>query len=520
MQYQQLKELPANFLHMKYEQYRNVMVMQNNTIKFIVGYTILGYYLISDFINYHSDLLLYTRLLPFVTLSVFVIFQYTWFKRDNRYAVLVYNTFLISLLVMNYVNLLFFRHPEFDAAIASKTLIVLAVVGFDARGNWFSIFLLQAIPTALFFYFAWFLGGISSSISTILFAHIVTLIALNVIIGETKNRILYESFIREQNFQLEQSKNHLLIKQLTETNNLIEEQKEEIQSQKEEIVAQNEEISSQRDFAERQRDMIIAQKDELTDSIVYARRIQMAMLPDIAIVKRNTADSMLLFMPKDIVSGDFYWATELDNFLIFCVADCTGHGVPGGFMSMLGISFLNEIVSKHRQKIPNLILHNLRETVISSLNQRDIVGSSNDGMDIAMVCIDKNSRRLYFSGANNSLIIFRATETEPIEIKGDKMPIAIYPRMREFTLQSIDLKTDDALYLFTDGFADQFGGPKGKKFMMKNFKKLLGDIHFMPMDEQRVILSNSIKQWMRGHEKQRSAVNAQIDDITVLGIRI
>lgn len=520
MHYQQIKELPSNFLHMKYEQYRNVMVLQNNAIKFSVGYVILGYYLLSDYLSYHSDLLLATRVLPIITLSLFIILQQTWFKRDNRYAVLMYNNFLISLLVMNYVNLLFFHNSGFDAAVASKTIIVLAVVGFDARGNWITIFLLQAIPTAIFFYVAWFIGGFSVGISTMLYAHIITLIALNVIVGEAKNRIQYESFIREQNFQLEQSKNHLLIKQLTDTNNLIEEQKEEIQSQKEEIVAQNEEISSQRDFAERQRDMIIAQKDELTDSIIYARRIQMAMLPDISIVKRNTIDSMLLFMPKDIVSGDFYWATEQDNFLIFCVADCTGHGVPGGFMSMLGISFLNEIVSKHRQKIPNLILHNLRETVISSLNQRDIAGSTNDGMDIAIACIDKNTKRLYFSGANNSLIIYRASEAEPIELKGDKMPIAIYPRMREFTLQSIDLKIDDSIYLFTDGFADQFGGPKGKKFMMKNFKKLLGDIYLMPMDEQRVILNSSIKQWMRGHEKHHSSINAQIDDITVLGIRI
>lgn len=520
MQFQQLKELPSNFLHLKYEQYRNVMVLQNNIAKFAVGYFILGYYLVTDYFTYHSPLLLATRLLPVFTLTIFIILQQTWFKRDNRYAVFAYNNFLVSLLVMNYINILFFHNPEFEASVASKTVIVLAIVGFDARGKWLTIFLLQAIPTAMFFYFAWFMGGVTAGISNTLFVHIVTLIALNVVIGEAKNRTLYESFVREQNFQLEQSKNHLLIKQLTETNNLIEEQKEEIQSQKEEIVAQNEEISSQRDFAERQRDMIIAQKDELTDSIIYARRIQMAMLPDISIVKRNTVDSMLLFMPKDIVSGDFYWATELDNYLIFCVADCTGHGVPGGFMSMLGISFLNEIVSKHRQKIPNLILHSLRETVINSLNQRESTGSTNDGMDIAIACIDKITKRLYFSGANNSLILFRSSEAEPIEIKGDKMPIAIYPRMREFTLQTIDLKPDDAIYLYTDGFADQFGGPKGKKYMMKNFKKLLGEIYFMPMDEQRAILFNSIKQWMRGHEKHHSSVNAQIDDITVLGIRI
>ncbi len=421
---------------------------------------------------------------------------------------------------MNYVNILFFRNPDFDASVASKTIIVLAVVGFDARGNWLSIFLLQAVPTILFFYIAWFIGDLSEYISSIFYVHIITLVLLNVIIGATKNRIQYESFTREQNFQLEQTKNHLLINQLTETNNQIEEQKEEIQSQKEEIESQNEEISSQRDYAERQRDMIIAQKDELTDSIIYAKRIQMAMLPDISIVKRNTSDSMLLFMPKDIVSGDFYWATEVDNFLIFCVADCTGHGVPGGFMSMLGISFLNEIVSKHRQKIPNLILHNLRETVISSLNQRDMAGSSNDGMDIAIACIDKNTKRLYFAGANNSLIIYRQSEEDPIELKGDKMPIAIYPRMKDFTLQSIDLKSEDAIYLYTDGYADQFGGPNGKKFMMRNFKNLLKEIHFMPMIEQREILNSTIRQWMRGHTKHHSAVNAQIDDITVLGIRI
>lgn len=519
MHYKQIKELPANFMSLKYEQYRNVMVLQNNKVKFLVGYVILAYYLISDYLTYDSSLLLGTRFLPVFTLSIFVILQQTWFKRNNKYAVLAYNFFLVSILVMNYTNILFFHHPDFDTSVAAKSIIVLAIVGFDARGSLASVFLLQAIPTAIFFYAAWFMGGISSGISPILYAHIATLIGLNVIIWEAKNRIMYESFTREQNFQLEQTKNHHLIKQLTETNTLIKEQKEEIQSQKEEIVTQNEEIGSQRDYAERQRDMIIAQKDELTDSIVYAKRIQMAMLPDISIVTRNTADSMLLFMPKDIVSGDFYWATEMDNFLIFCVADCTGHGVPGGFMSMLGISFLNEIVSKHRQKIPNLILHSLRETVISSLNQRQSCIASSDGMDIAIACIDKATKRLYFAGANNSLIIYRQGE-DVIELKGDKMPIAIYPRMKEFTLQSIDLKKDDALYLYTDGYADQFGGPNGKKFMMRNFKNLLSEIYLMPMSEQRDILNTTIRQWMSGHEKYHSSVNAQIDDITVLGIRV
>jgi len=496
------------------------MVLKNNALKFFVAFLFLTYFTITDYLHFGSLFLILSRSFPILTLSTFIILQLTYFKRKTNYATTIYNGFIVSLLVMAYANILFMHKPEFISTVASRTILILAIVGLEARGNWITILLLHTIPTLLFFILAWLIELPLTYPMQVLYVQIVCLIILNTILAEIKNRRQFESFLREQKHIFEERKNLSLIKELQERNTQIEEQKKEIQAQKEEIATQYEEISSQRDFAERQRDMIISQKDELTDSIVYAKRIQEAMLPDITVLENNVKESMLLFMPKDIVSGDFYWATKVDHYLIFSVSDCTGHGVPGGFMSMLGISFLNEIVSKHKQNIPNLILHNLRETVIASLNQSQDKGSSHDGMDIAIGCIDLDRRKLYFSGANNSLLLFRNGDDEPIELKGDKMPVAIYPRMREFTLQSIDLFENDCIYLFSDGYSDQFGGPKGKKFMMRNFKRLLASIQQLSMIEQKQILRSTIKNWMKGHEKHHAAVNAQVDDITVLGIRV
>ncbi len=258
--------------------------------------------------------------------------------------------------------------------------------------------------------------------------------------------------------------------------------------------------------------LITEQKKEITDSIQYASRIQNAMLPPGDYIDDLLPERFIIFMPRDIVSGDFYYITEKDGKVICVVADCTGHGVPGAFMSMLGISFLNEIISKH-PVLPhsNEILEELRAHVIKSLHQTGKTGESQDGMDLALYIIDIKARRMEFSGANNSLWIFRNGQL--IEKKADKMPIGIYASVdKPFTRHDMDLHTGDMVYAFSDGYYDQFGGPFGKKFMVKNFREMLIQIHHKPVKEQQRIMVETLEQWM--------ADISQVDDILVLGVRV
>jgi serine phosphatase RsbU (regulator of sigma subunit) len=222
-------------------------------------------------------------------------------------------------------------------------------------------------------------------------------------------------------------------------------------------------------------------------------------------------ERFIIYMPRDIVSGDYYYVTEKDGSIICVTADCTGHGVPGAFMSMLGIAFLNEIISKQIELHTDEILEELRRHVISSLHQTGKEGESQDGMDLALYILDQKKRKLEFSGANNSLLICR--NGDMIEAKADKMPIGIHNRYKEpFTRHNLELKKGDMIYTFTDGYPDQFGGPKQKKFMIRNFKKMLQEIHAKPMNEQKKIMEATLQEWM--------ANTAQIDDILVIGIRI
>ncbi|MFW5886694.1 MAG: YfiR/HmsC family protein [Bacteroidota bacterium] len=274
------------------------------------------------------------------------------------------------------------------------------------------------------------------------------------------------------------------------------------------INAQKNQIEKERDIVRSQRDQIAYQKKHITDSIQYAKRIQTALLPSLEFFS-DKLDHFVLFKPRDIVSGDFYWHHNLDDKYLVVASDCTGHGVPGAFMSMLGISLLNEIVINEEIIQPDKILNELRKKVILSLQQFDKKSKIKDGMDITICLIDRTNNKLYFSGANNPLFLFRNNELTVI--KGDKMPVAIHEIMEPFTLHEIDIDKGDTFYIFSDGFADQFGGPFQKKFLVKNFKKLLADFQYLPMLEQGSKLNEIFEEWKTGIE--------QIDDVCVIGVR-
>ena len=250
---------------------------------------------------------------------------------------------------------------------------------------------------------------------------------------------------------------------------------------------------------------------KITDSIFYAKRIQTAILPSDNELNELLHENFVLFKPMNIVSGDFYWVSNKNNKIIISAADCTGHGVPGAFMSMIGNTLLNKIVNENNITTPNNILHQLRDEVIASLNQAKDDNLSKDGMDMSICSIDFKNLKLEFAGANNPLIIVR--NNEAIEYKGNKQPVGLLMGdLQPFTNHKINIEKGDMIYLFSDGFQDQFGGVNGRKFMKKRFKSLLVEIALKPTHQQHEILDKTITEWIKD--------TRQIDDILVMGIRV
>jgi serine phosphatase RsbU (regulator of sigma subunit) len=256
---------------------------------------------------------------------------------------------------------------------------------------------------------------------------------------------------------------------------------------------------------------IEAQKREITSSIEYASRIQMAILPVKDLFNNGFKENFIFFKPRDIVSGDFYWITEDEDRIYFTVADCTGHGVPGAFMSTISISIMNEIITHNKKLHANTILNLLREKIKNYLHQTGKEGETSDGLDVSFCILNKNKKLLEFSGAFNPLVIFQQGELK--EYRADRMPIGIYHGEKEsFTNYEINVNDGDTIYLFSDGFSGQFGGPDGTKYKKANLKKLLAGIYNKPLEEQKQIIEVEFETWKGDGE--------QIDDITILGVRI
>ncbi len=264
--------------------------------------------------------------------------------------------------------------------------------------------------------------------------------------------------------------------------------------------------------------LLAEQKQEITDSILYAKRIQTAVLPDKKILKKNFAENFIIYKPKDIVSGDFYWFAERSNKIIIIIADCTGHGVPGGFMSMLGISFINEIVQSQPGYNFNAseILNKLRKYIIESLHQTN--NDNKDGLDLSLLIIDKktenNQYACQFAGAHHSAIIVKHNTKEIKQIKGDRMPVSIYfdKENTPFTNHDFYLDKSDIIYMFTDGYTDQLGGDKNKTFKFKKLINIISENHDKPLTEQEKILLTELKNWQKEFP--------QTDDILFIGVKV
>jgi serine phosphatase RsbU (regulator of sigma subunit) len=261
--------------------------------------------------------------------------------------------------------------------------------------------------------------------------------------------------------------------------------------------------------------IIEAKNKDITDSIEYAKKIQDSILPSIESIKKSLPESFIFYQQKDIVSGDFYWFAQKQNLTIIAAVDCTGHGVPGAFMSLIGNNILNQIINENNITDPAKILHHLNDGVIKALITSRTYGAAKDGMDMGICAINNSSNEVIFAGAMRPVYLCRDSKLE--EIVGDKVAIGTdfhdgIHKDFKFSNKKIEVQKGDVFYLSTDGYADQFGGEKGKKMMKKNFKNLLQHISHKPMTEQEKIVSDSFLEWKGNFE--------QVDDVLVIGFRL
>lgn len=309
------------------------------------------------------------------------------------------------------------------------------------------------------------------------------------------------------------------LRQKKKANALLEAQKSEIEEKNENLTSANQEITMQKqEIEEKNKDIL--------DSITYAKRLQDAILPPAKLTREYLRQSFIVYKPKDIVSGDFYWTESEDGLVLFSAVDCTGHGVPGAMVSVVGHNGLTRTVREFGLREPAKILDKLNFLVEETFGRDTDASAIRDGMDLALCSLDWDTRKLQYAGANNPLYIIRKEGTtingaEPnltyegydlFEFKADKQPIGAYDGRKPFTNHEFDMQPGDTIYIFSDGYADQFGGDKGKKFKYRNFKLLLASIQEKDMDQQRDILQKTIDDWMADYE--------QVDDICVIGVRV
>ncbi len=324
--------------------------------------------------------------------------------------------------------------------------------------------------------------------------------------------IIMQSLVLAQRFSLTYRRNIELKEnleiQVEQKTRSINQQKTELERRNEDLIKRNKKIKSQK--------KLLSQKNhEVLESLNYAKKIQSAVLPPEQYFREILNDVFILFKPKDIVSGDFYWIKQVNQYVILAAADCTGHGVPGAFMSMLGMSYLNEIVQRREITTANEVLNELRKQIRKSLRQRGDPEESRDGIDMALCVIDDKKKVLQYCGANRPLYLVRDHDGTPElkEFKCDRMPLGYYQgKFKPFTTNDIQLEFGDVVYLFSDGYVDQKGGEEGRKFLSKNFKSLLMEIYAEPMKDQRMILDAVFSEW--------KGDNPQVDDVLVMGVRI
>jgi len=421
--------------------------------------------------------------------------------------------------------------PSATNSVVSLHSISLLLVGIVVwrKGN----------ASARFYVFAWVFYLLGGSLITLRNAGILPLntltthgaevgsllevILLSLALSDRYRSIKKEKeALQEKNLRIQQKHNEELEKKVEErtkelsiTNDSLNLINETLNTTLATVKAQKEQISAQHQDITKQAKQLEEAFSNIRSSINYARRIQEAKLPQLNQIKSAFPQSFVFFRPRDHVSGDFYWFADIGEKKIIAAVDCTGHGVPGAFMSMIGSELLNEVVNQRKISQPDEILRHLHLGIRRTLRQRET--ANRDGMDIAICVWDQNKNALQFAGAKSPMLLINDHELQVV--KGNRMPIGGLQREVErcFTVHEFNIESPSTIYIYSDGFQDQFGGEKGKKFLSKKFKQLLYENHELPMEDQQQLLAHTFEKWI-GDDTQTP--ETQIDDVLVIGFRI
>ena len=423
----------------------------------------------------------------------------SFFSQNVKKNIVLYVYFLSYIITFHYQYLMYMNNMSIGYAIGYFTIAPCTTVLFKNVKS-LILYITLSLLGILFIFYSLPEPIINFSI------FISILITINVIMFLVViSRIILINRSNKNNYQL--TKSNFRLNNAIETINLFN---SKLKQQKEEIIAQRNLIEEKNAHLKKTSNIIKQKNKDVTDSISYAQRIQSALLPSENYIDNILNDYFILFKPKDIVSGDFYWIKQKKEKIIIAAADCTGHGVPGAFMSILGITILNDITDKYNLNA-NEILNHLRQDIIDVLYKYSDSLNTRDGMDIALYIINNKTKILQFAGAYNPLYLIRNNQF--YKYKADKMQIGI-PRssLSSFLNQEIAIQKNDSIYIFSDGYIDQFGKFDKEKFKTKRFQKLLVSINEMPMNEQKNVLNNTIETWKGEVE--------QTDDILVVGVKI
>ncbi|PWJ43765.1 7TM diverse intracellular signaling domain-containing protein [Sediminitomix flava] len=420
-------------------------------------------------------------------------------------------TFIIEEAIM-----LFLKDEELVNLINTNAFIGLILVAIVTI--FYILFSKNTLAYFLSFSTSWLLFGSLIAATThnydmIIYGFVIEMFILSLGLGYRQQQIQLERRLAQEELINQLQKNEELQEKVNkELADKVLERTMDIEQQKEEILAQSKHLEEANLEIAQQHSLLKQANVKITDSINYAKRIQSAMLPTQKQIQKIFNENVLFFRPKDIVSGDFYWTLEQDNKKFVAVVDCTGHGVPGALMSVIGYNLLSRIVKDRKITDPSEILYKMDEGIRDALKQEQT--DVKDGMDMAICVIDEDHNELHFCGARNGLLYFKNNEIH--ELKGIRRSIGGYLgyNVHHFETSTVSLEKDMTFYMFSDGYQDQFGGDEKFKFTMKRFKKLLHENYQAPMDNQQFILKNTLEDWMdKGNEDQ-------IDDILVLGFRL
>jgi serine phosphatase RsbU (regulator of sigma subunit) len=497
-----LQNNSSDYFNKQYIIHRANELLRYGWIKMLLGSAIVLFYAWSDIYIKHNYLSSFFRFIPIFASFLFIALHLLLFKRSKALVLMFYNFFYLALIIMMYSIVIVDHNSPYFTQSTEGALLVLAIATVELRGRFVTFLMIYLIPVFCLGILL-LLGSKITKLELMLMVHQITFAFIGIVYCTIKERISFDAFKTQLNLEIEKKKTDELVNSLTEYT--------------EEIKSQKEEISVQRDQAESQRLLLEIQKQEQQSNLSYASRIQLSLLPTTEILKKNFDDFFVIIKPRDIVSGDFYWSAKVGDWTYFAVADCTGHGVSAAFMSILGITFLNETIREFEGLTPGLILNRLRNLIVETLHQSSETINNQDGMDISLCAYNSLSRRLIFAGANSSMLLIRnnAFIPEIKHVKGDKMPVSVYLRMDSFTNQEFQIQSGDQVYLYSDGFADQFGGPKGKKLKLRHFKDLIVQNSNLTMREQKKMLTQFLDKWTSQHHERYE----QTDDIMVLGLK-